>query len=1228
MFGGSSKLVGGGRGGAGRGGGPGAKRRHSSSSSFSHPPLHRPPTASRLSLGGGAASNPRNNRSGGGPDNSKNASSVEESFALIPGNSPPKFAMIIRLVPDLVDEIKRVEAQGETARIKFDSMANNPNENVINVGGKEFRFTWSREVGDLCDIYEQRESGEDGDGLLVESGSAWRKVNVQRILDESTKNHVKMLSEEADRKHKSRKAIVLDPSNPSMKSHMKQLAAAEANPWKAGFKQKKEPPFKKQKSEPLQVGGPPKSFKTGVTSVVNPRGRPPSSPLPSTPEQSGFPASPLGTGSSSKIHTSTEEIIPNHFKDKQIDGSEKGIFSGSGDVTKEALQGKGYSGAKSVDIERMLISLLTENKTNGMTIKALEKAIGDSVPGTSKKIEPILKKIAICQASGRYFLKADVENVKKPSFGSGSSSEDNGGQILASEDDHGKRHTPEHPAVGFEEHALPDSRMDGETNEIEKIDILRPSPDLFGETKDSDKSEGRAGSSSDSSGSGSDSSDSGSDSGSSRSKSHSPTGGGSGSSSDSDSDASSSGKEGSDEDVDIMTSDDRDPQEKFQASEPGFSSSPDQWRSLQNGEEKQDGEGSGAVDIEGDGSDAVDIDGIESDAVDIEKKMADEGNVTVVPVKDNLLPDEEGEMFREDITSIVADHEILQDREAFIGTLFDDGENLIKDGIGQEHSDSSERTSKGKSKKGSDKRHLEGKPERRKRQKSDSLTQATNSGSWDARFSESPHDRRRIQDTYEDPGIEVVHKNKGGGADFNPLKSQNETNPGKTGSEFQSLERTFDQSEWGKASEIAGKSGQAGHNRKPIDKSSLVPETFPVQQRGKSMKGGQHENSLPKERKVPKRLKDGHTGGRESRPFDSNNWQQAEILSKSKDPLQTEKNSPKDGNIGFSGKHTVLGGNVLQREPSDLELGELREPLLEETQTGKQFDRKGSFKKIDGSSRPSTSDSHDKDLSKGRPVGKATLELGRPSPRNPTSGVRRSQDQHSEDAMRPLPKVGQSRPQTLSRAENAEAGPQLNKPAAGAKVANGIEGYGENQKKGPAVATQLHDVKRGPPSHSIKEVKARKSNNTMADKADVRKNNIIPKENNGAQKRKEPSPEEDSSSFYKYEKDIPELKGPIRDSTQYDDYVQEYRDKYESYCALNKILESYRNQFLKIGKDLEFAKGRDMDRYQKILAQLKESYQQCQSKNKRYKKIFVVLHEELANLKKRIRDFASMYQKE
>ena len=55
---------------------------------------------------------------------------MEKTFSLVAGNNPLAFAMIIRLALDLIDEIKCVEAQGLTARIKFDAMANNPSGNV------------------------------------------------------------------------------------------------------------------------------------------------------------------------------------------------------------------------------------------------------------------------------------------------------------------------------------------------------------------------------------------------------------------------------------------------------------------------------------------------------------------------------------------------------------------------------------------------------------------------------------------------------------------------------------------------------------------------------------------------------------------------------------------------------------------------------------------------------------------------------------------------------------------------------------------------------------------------------------------------------------------------------------------------------------------------------------------------------------------------------------------
>ena len=123
MYGGPSKLA---RAGGGAGRGASGKR---PPSSFPLPPAHRP--SGRLSLGGGGAgsgANPRNRTSAAAK--SEAPQSVEENFSLVTGNNPLAFAMIIRLAPDLIEEIKRVESQGGTPRIKFDANAKNSSGNV------------------------------------------------------------------------------------------------------------------------------------------------------------------------------------------------------------------------------------------------------------------------------------------------------------------------------------------------------------------------------------------------------------------------------------------------------------------------------------------------------------------------------------------------------------------------------------------------------------------------------------------------------------------------------------------------------------------------------------------------------------------------------------------------------------------------------------------------------------------------------------------------------------------------------------------------------------------------------------------------------------------------------------------------------------------------------------------------------------------------------------------
>jgi hypothetical protein len=106
----------------GRGGGGGGGGRR--------PGMTAPPPRPGGSLGRAPISSASRGRGRGGPSASASAPPIrEETFSLESGGLPD-FASIIRLTPDLVDEIRRCEAQGGTARIKFGSNSLNSSENV------------------------------------------------------------------------------------------------------------------------------------------------------------------------------------------------------------------------------------------------------------------------------------------------------------------------------------------------------------------------------------------------------------------------------------------------------------------------------------------------------------------------------------------------------------------------------------------------------------------------------------------------------------------------------------------------------------------------------------------------------------------------------------------------------------------------------------------------------------------------------------------------------------------------------------------------------------------------------------------------------------------------------------------------------------------------------------------------------------------------------------------
>ncbi|CAK9165305.1 unnamed protein product [Ilex paraguariensis] len=1202
MNGGSGKFGRSGGGGRGGGGGPGKRNSHSN---FHPPPLHRPSATSdggRLSMGGAAG--PRNRTTTSGPTTSAPPTS-EENFSLVTDN-PLNFAMIIRLAPDLVEEIKHVEAQGGTARIKFDANANNPSGNVIDVGGKDFRFTWSRETGDLCDIYEERQSGEDGNGLLVESGCPWRKLNVHRILDESTKNHVKMRSEEAERKLKSRKAIVLEPGNPSMKSQMKALAAAEANPWRMPFKQKKDPPFKKQKTEPPLVGGPPKSvYKSGLSSTTPSKGRPSASPVPCLPEQSGASASPFGSGNLTKGHANVEDAMPTQAMTKEhatISEKEMSSRLGSG-VVWDKPKCKGNVGAKPMDLQSVLISLLTENP-KGMSLKALEKAIGDIIPNSVRQIEPIIKKIATFQAPGRYFLKPEVEleSFKKPLSESGSSPEDALHQSPAPEDNCDQLPASE-PIFSMkdntkelEEQAQLNSKPAEESNAAEKIDISHHSL------------EGPAGSSSDSgsdSDSDSHSSASGSDSGShsrsrsrSKSKSRSPIGSLSGSSSDSESDASSNSKEGSDEDVDIMTSDDdKESKHKLQTSEPGLSTSPIPWRTpdgepVHNGiYENHDGHG--------------------SDIVEIEKDLPDDEHEAEMAVVINSAPNKEGEKPLEETKPSSPDRLEYQKNQVRRGNFNREKETMARADFKDEQPESFEKVSKGKSKRVPSGKHFDNNMERAKRSKN--LAQPQFSGGRNPLLTLSPHNLSHespVEGPYKVPTTHMMMNIPvRDGTDFDLHKGYNQAIPGKSVSGSQhSGRRSVDLSTRADPPAAADRPGKhaerLGRSTKHSERSLEMHEGFPTQKNEVNREAQVEDGHIQK--KLQSGVRDRHLTS-----ADSQYRKQGELVGNFKEAgLVSNSNtrfSPNDSNkTGMDRSGVTNGrGSILQRELSDLELGEFREPFPEETPGMKmRFERKGSFKQSEN--KQATSNYRNSDLGEGKPAGKTTADSRKPSPPHSNIGIasnaedlskKRTPEHYVEEFARSYHGVEQ--PQHLSRIDHSEVGTLSNKLADvnGKNRHNEVGGIGpaeyeDTHKKVPVSAPLQNDSRRGAVSPSTKGSKKQKCS-TLADFTEVQRDASLTERNDNGRKRRESSSDENSCTYSKYEKEGPELKGPIKNFSQYKEYVQEYHEKYDSYCSLNKILESYRNEFNKLGRELEIAKGRDAERYYSILEQLRDSYRQC-----------------------------------
>lgn len=691
----------------------------------------------------------------------------------------------------------------------------------------------------------------------------------------------------------------------------------------------------------------------------------------------------------------------------------------------------------------------------------------------------------------------------------------------------------------FEDQVALNSTSDAAPDSLEKVNVLPDSEDLFGEKKVLDNSEGPVGSSSDSgsdtdSDSESDSSDSGSDSGShSRSRSRSPAASGSGSSSDSESDASTNSKEASDVDVDIMSSDD-DKEAKLDLQSTGLGSP----RAAINGE-------SGQIGIE------EKQDGHVSDVVE---DVAKEKYVGEVAARCDSVPNEEGERHVEDIEPSSRTYREHQEKHDYLGKINSEPDLLSNNVFKHERSDSSEKVAKGKNKRPSDGKHFEDNLDRAKRSKVGNSNHPQILGSRTSAIAEN-HQRSPSDIPFEDPekgpNLQMTNRfARDGNTGFGSQRGYIQANSGRSKADLQQAGSLADPNSRAKTTFTTERQGKHHENTsrvaKPPERSFKMTVGFPMQ-KDKFNREAQDDHAVSNY-KVSAKFPKEDFGDKNSNAVNSH-YKKHEM--KEFEPVSNSQNSPKDESMNTSNR-TIGNGRlkVLQREPSDWELGEFRESFPEETPGfSKQIERRSSFKKLENT--PLMSENLDSDSGKGKPQGKTVAETSKPFPLDSStlfSGNQESMskrgigDHHSEDLSRPHQRVSQlQNRQHPSRTNHNDSGNQYNRIVESSgrnRVSDSSrsleaapEVRGNTLNKVSAGAPQEHEAKRGviPPSRKESE---RPKSNAIPDLNDKQKDASLTGSSDGGQRRRESSSDENSCPYSKYDKKEPEVKGPVKDSTQ------------------------------------------------------------------------------------------------
>ncbi|KAK8971353.1 hypothetical protein KSP40_PGU010051 [Platanthera guangdongensis] len=1108
---------------------------------------------------------------------------------------------------------------------------------VVEVGGKEFRFTWSQELTDLCDIYEERQNGDDGDGLLVECGAAWRKLNVQRILDESTKNHVKMRSEEAERMLKSRK---LSDTDAEVLATEQISALEKKNSDVQGELDSLRIRLGTTKSQPVAPPAPETSpkkngrlcYSTGDLRPVRRQYVHESGKLMLTRLRW------LGRLSEEGEALSVEPLLPKVFEDElaRVMNSPEDrhdivvlhlrfLFPSYNrtivlDPTNPSVKNQAKSMAAAAAIcgewvgsRRKWFSRKGKLRTAEEHVDnfALTKSQGDEFKGTiiTNSIErnntllTSLRKFVYIKSLDHAFSEASyaVATICYLStlLSLVVSSSPKCSKILA------KKASSVLPKKAVLEMLDPETRStkNEEASDLfERINIVQDTEDpLNMDEKARDNSVVRAGSLSESgSDSDSESSSSGSDS---ESQSRSKAGSGSASSSDSESDVSSSSKEASDVDVDIMTSDDERgvTVQNIDVTASRLSPSPRLWRS--------DDE-HGVVDINerdqksNGASPALNLTTSENiyervnsviDAKDfpivISGKTFEKLEAKNAESIDSYLPQSKPRS-----SVVYADHNKVMENqhESPFGSFNNDSHRLIGRSIneeqilmkgGSEQHDNHESVNKLDNKRSLNSEFLDEKSQNAKRIKTPSSVEATfgeGNGGRSSKISCSLSPERSMQ---MDQKTKIMNNyQRDGRREFNFLDenlSEHATSvvagnisKARSSPDFRGPPNF--------ASEQSGRktTDSSGRKRTAIEKPIKYVESL-----GRANKHMQAV-SIPPESEISA-VKTMQVKGKD---------ENGDFLDKHRTKNVQENGKSTDGYA--NGK-----GSILRREHSDLELGEFREPLPDVLRLEKMtVERTSPFKKIE--SNVTFPDSN-VDINTGKCDENGVSESKRqPSPSfrggmnekilaDDRLDLSRSQPKFMQPQSRQSSKMDFTEPETMIHQDKcAESG---GKNGTRTFQAMGVENEANGPKRSASNRTPKDDSRHGilVDHKNVKESKSDKLNGLKRSKSDQIIDGLV---TSNGRKSLGFSSEEENASYKKYTKDELHLRGPIKDFSigehMYKDYVREYREKYRHYCSLNKKLEKIRNDFLKVGDDLELSRERDQEEYYKVVEKLRQMFHQ------------------------------------